>query len=673
MTVLRELPGLRRVVRARRGDADVVVRTILSETLDRRYAELVRHACVDGEGSITGLGDDIELALEGYKVAAARLDRANLGWSLALDAGIDDEGFVFVVTPWIEGLPLDEAPLEDLDREARRTLALEVVALVCRLHARGVAHGDLKLANLVRRPTGPLCLIDLDTLRAVPSPRVGVRTLDHTPSWAAPEQKSRQELWLASDTWALARLVRELAGDDLDPAWSGALYACRRDLPSSRPETASLRAFLAGEIASLQAFDGTPIDAAAEPERPLSTEDCAAPTRRLPGEAPGAATRRVEDAAAPGRPAARAPVETTEAVARAARSWFADRPGCAGWIGGLARGALLVAVALIVATGALVLWWQAAQREEADAQAAAVLESMRIHKTDPARNGDHDAREVLERAKQARSIADTPAACGVYALARAWAERWHYGDTWDLGRHDALQAAIASPACRGRPEAALAEATVAAAACRHRRGNLPSEEDCERARAAAKRAAAGLGTGEDLAWMRVEALWQEHRALAALAARWRERGDPRAGAAAEEERALCEAAGAALGYAPVNGPELLQDCLAFAGGVGDVSGYVAAARVLRERLPAEGKPRLRALARFFQEAGPGCQSASVRARAGRWEARGEPACLALGYAALGCAAEASEALRRARPTMAEGVAAGIEGAISQAAGAPCPP
>jgi hypothetical protein len=104
-----------------------------------------------------------------------------------------------------------------------------------------------------------------------------------------------------------------------------------------------------------------------------------------------------------------------------------------------------------------------------------------------------------------------------------------------------------------------------------------------------------------------------------------------------------------------------------------VSGYVETARALRERLPPEGKPRLRALARFFQEAGPGCDSANVRTRGGRWEARGEPACLALGYAALGCPTEAAEALRRARPTLSDTVGGAIEGVISQAAGTPCPP
>ncbi|MBM4369600.1 MAG: hypothetical protein FJ102_25550, partial [Deltaproteobacteria bacterium] len=280
--VLKEKKGYRRVLITRLGGMACVTRVITTGVVPPHHASFVRRLVVEGKGAVTALGDDIGMTLEGYAVAARLLGDpgAPPRWTRAVDGGVTREGHVYVSTRWVEGEALHELgslPGPDEARELSRAL----VDLLVVLHGAGVAYGDLKLANLVRRPDGGLALIDLDTLRHVGSGDNGVPHRDRTLAWAAPEQLERGETWLASDLWAAARCVRALFGDEPPAEWTVALAACRLGDPLSRPTAESLRAVLAGEAGELLDHLSRPID----PARALAES---VPAEPLPTGKPGA-------------------------------------------------------------------------------------------------------------------------------------------------------------------------------------------------------------------------------------------------------------------------------------------------------------------------------------------------------------------------------------------------
>ncbi|MGO1562092.1 MAG: protein kinase domain-containing protein, partial [Actinomycetaceae bacterium] len=116
-------------------------------------------------------------------------------------------GSLAVVTELVPGATLSSI------RTARGGLTVPEVASIladvgdalAHLAARGVVHGDVSPANVIVDLVGQIVLVDL----------VGdVRIETGTPGFTAPERAAGGPASTASDVWALAAMVRDLAGGD---------------------------------------------------------------------------------------------------------------------------------------------------------------------------------------------------------------------------------------------------------------------------------------------------------------------------------------------------------------------------------------------------------------------------------------------------------------------------
>jgi hypothetical protein len=177
---------------------------------------------------------------------ALRRERANLRWAQLpgvvplLDEGVED-GWGFLVMPWIVGCPFPEvgwepAPWEDIARPF--TILLETVA---RLHLRGVVHADLKPSNVILQENGLPVVLDFGLSSGV----VATMTSGSgTFAYAAPELERGEAVDARADIYSLgvmlfAALAGEADGDVrmLLPAERGVV---RDRLAHVRPELAEL-------------------------------------------------------------------------------------------------------------------------------------------------------------------------------------------------------------------------------------------------------------------------------------------------------------------------------------------------------------------------------------------------------------------------------------------------
>jgi hypothetical protein len=214
-------------------------RILTSDRMNPVFAGLIKSVVVVGKGSAVAFSENVQLTLEGYRVATT-LAAALPGpapWPRVVDAGLTDEGYVYVTTEWMDGETLHRLPI---DASLRFAVAQSLGSVLATLHHANVAYGDLKTENLVIDAFGNVSLIDLDTLREVPGPLLAVPLRDLTPEWAAPEQRNEQRTYLASDIWAFGILIRRLFAEDVPEPWQTLVAACRHPLPLERPNTTSL-------------------------------------------------------------------------------------------------------------------------------------------------------------------------------------------------------------------------------------------------------------------------------------------------------------------------------------------------------------------------------------------------------------------------------------------------
>ena len=662
MTVLRDIPGQRRVFRHDVDGRACVTRVILEDRVPRTRASLIRSLVMEGGASLVGVSEKVAPTIEGYRVAALHLERDDAEWTNAVDAGVDADGYCFITTRWMEGSPLSDTTVLELPEWERRALALHVLAVLARLHARLVAYGDLKPQNLVRTGEGRVCLIDLDTLRRVPSPTAGAIAIDLTPHWAAPEQKNGTEIWLASDLWAWEKLVQHLLPEGVPDGWRVGLGACRRRSPGGRPTTASLLSHCA-DGGALIAFDGTIIEGEGgdiEPVVPAGQTERVETRRTEPRRND---TERVEEVTPSGRQTSETPsgptgrarlAETTgAAVSAVARNVLKDRPGCLGWLSGMTSGALLAVAGAGIVAFAGITWWQMRVRDDANHRADATLASLKVHKTDPAQNGKAERERLAADAADEWAEAKTPRTCAVYAIASVWKQGWHFAGSWDPERFAEGEAIVNDANCANQAEALLARGTLFAGACVRRfGGDTPSPEHCTQAIAALTSFQALLPAGDDLNWLRVAGAWQEIRARRALAGRYLQTGNAEAANMLAEATKRCETSSSEwLSYAPVNGPEMMEDCLGIAGLAEDPAHYLLFADALTASgLPTERKDRAKKLAHLYDEAGLDCGDVALKWKANGWTASGPAWCLALGHAARHCGVASLSVIGQFGPT-----------------------
>jgi hypothetical protein len=633
--MIKEVADARRILRTRIDGADAVTRILLATTVPSAREGLVKGAVLQGKGSLNGIDARLADTLEGYRVAA-RLSHPDPRWPTALAAGVLPSGHVYITMRWMPGTALHKLP-DGLPYHQRVQIAVDVASLLAELHAQRVVFGDLKAENLVLGPDGQVSVIDLDTLREVVSATEPVITTDATPKWAAPEQNERHETFLASDLWSWANLLGALFPDGPPETWRGAVAACRARDPGRRPTAASLVAHLLDAAEPLRDATGTMIDA----EQALAAAERADSDPMPPVEGP---TDRVLDAAPineitvrvadDGAPVAERTAERVAPVRSAARLGF-RMPGCFGLLGIVGAGAIALCVGPIA-------WWDHTRVTEANRLADEALAAWKAHKTNASMNGRSKREELLALAEAAWEVRATPHAAATRALATVWARGWQdSGHKWKDEHWVADAAAVQAAEESGEPEAMLAEAVLYGARCRMRDTDPTVGAACTRARDASKRFHAALPAGAEHHWIRTEAAWTEVLVLGDLSHREEKAGLPSAADTLSEALDVCDRSTEWRTWAPVNGPELVQDCLRIAGRKGDFARYMTYAGELVDvdRGTKDGKLRPSTVEHIYT-AWEGCADTTVRRvrKGADWMVKGDDWCLAIGAAARGCGA-----------------------------------
>jgi serine/threonine protein kinase len=149
------------------------------QAIDKRGARLVAIRWLEGADS-------------GYLQVLRRAAKNNPSFPMILDHGFHD-GRSYVVTPWVEGVPLSSY-LKNKDQTRYRPSASDAHRMILglsrgisRLHEKRLVHGDIKPDNLiVKRKPLRLLLIDFGTAWTADVAKRRKREL--SPKYAAPEQ-----------------------------------------------------------------------------------------------------------------------------------------------------------------------------------------------------------------------------------------------------------------------------------------------------------------------------------------------------------------------------------------------------------------------------------------------------------------------------------------------------
>ncbi|MFC8392983.1 serine/threonine-protein kinase [Streptomyces sp. NPDC057238] len=116
---------------------------------------------------------------------------------------VEEAGFLWTVTAWIDGTPLDDVLAEEGTftpvRAAR--VALELLDVLEAAHAGGVTHGELSPGQVFLREGGPAVVTGYGLAGTVPAPRLTA------PSYASPEQARDERIGPAADLWALGAIL----------------------------------------------------------------------------------------------------------------------------------------------------------------------------------------------------------------------------------------------------------------------------------------------------------------------------------------------------------------------------------------------------------------------------------------------------------------------------------
>ncbi|WP_083929646.1 DUF6318 family protein [Catelliglobosispora koreensis] len=145
---------------------------------------------------------------------------------------IIDDGQLAVVTDYVEGSSLDQSSAHPLE------IAKAVAAGLSAAHRLGIAHGDLKPANIIVAHSNPAAtrITDfcLDALI-----RAGRSRTSESP-YAAPEVIDGAVASPAGDIYAFGVLLHDLLGSTPDAQLHAIITACLHEDPASRPSAEDL-------------------------------------------------------------------------------------------------------------------------------------------------------------------------------------------------------------------------------------------------------------------------------------------------------------------------------------------------------------------------------------------------------------------------------------------------
>ena len=163
------------------------------------------------------------------------------------DAGQTEAGTLFYAMELVEGLPLDEyADGRGIGLVGRVRLFVQLCEIVRHVHDRGLAHGDLKPANVLVQDGEPVDgargskptvrLVDFGVSEEIASGTQGDGPRPFTPAYAAPEVYDGSAPSVATDVFSLGAVLGDLVASCPErPVRSG-----RQRSPSREPATMPL-------------------------------------------------------------------------------------------------------------------------------------------------------------------------------------------------------------------------------------------------------------------------------------------------------------------------------------------------------------------------------------------------------------------------------------------------
>ena len=152
-----------------------------------------------------------------------------------------DEPLPYVGLEYIDGEPLDElAETQPLNATSTALLATHLLAAVTPVHARGIAHLDIKPENVVIRDARPV-LLDFGSARPLDSWQPAGHPVG-TVGYSAPEMEACEPISAAMDVYGIGATLREaftgFSPYDLDPRRR--VLAARPPYPPGHPELVNL-------------------------------------------------------------------------------------------------------------------------------------------------------------------------------------------------------------------------------------------------------------------------------------------------------------------------------------------------------------------------------------------------------------------------------------------------
>ncbi|WP_335939718.1 serine/threonine-protein kinase [Streptomyces sp. PTD5-9] len=206
--------------------------TAYDQRLDRRVAvKLLRPDRVAGPAGSQG-ADELRRRFVRECRVTAQVDHPGL--VTVHDAGSDGED-LYLVMQYVEGADLADhlAEHDPYPWQWSVSVAAQLCAVLCAVHAVPIVHRDLKPRNVIVRPDGAVTVLDLGVASVLGA---DTTRLTHTgspigsPAYMAPEQAMGGPVGPYTDLYALGVLLHELLSGDVPFAGSTALGVLHRHL-----------------------------------------------------------------------------------------------------------------------------------------------------------------------------------------------------------------------------------------------------------------------------------------------------------------------------------------------------------------------------------------------------------------------------------------------------------
>jgi serine/threonine-protein kinase len=131
-----------------------------------------------------------------------------------IDAGVSDDGAMYLVLEYVRGVALDQyCDEQQLDTAARLRLFLSVCVAVAHAHSHLIVHRDLKPSNILVTAAAEVKLLDFGVATLLEAEAASASNLTRltgrafTPEYAAPEQLRGEPVSTATDVYSLGVIL----------------------------------------------------------------------------------------------------------------------------------------------------------------------------------------------------------------------------------------------------------------------------------------------------------------------------------------------------------------------------------------------------------------------------------------------------------------------------------